>query len=244
SGNETGIIAAPVRGFGLATIAAKFDSPSPGFLPASPPAPPLDLPWNCFAVTSRGEKTLRGGLDGRGRAVPRELLPRTLCRAGAHFDLGHAFEAGSPSALRCAGQLVVVPSGFRRLLLLAAAFPWATEVEFVVDGVATPRRVAGGFAPLGRFDELERGFFGRPTGGVVPGFLRIEPVALAIPHRHDRHGAIDPCAPALFFAVELAVPSAGSELLLPQARNLIVLAAALSDAPSPGARSVGAGEFG
>lgn len=108
-----------------------------------------------------------------------------------------------------------------------------------VDGVAAARRVAGGFAPLGRFDELERGIFGRPTGGVLPGFLHREPLALAVPHRHDRRGRIDPCAPVQFFTVELAVSPAGSELELPRSGRLIVLAATASDAPSPAATSVG-----
>ena len=124
-------------------------------------------------------------------------------------------------------------------MLLAASFPDAGAVEFLVDGVAAARRVAGGFAPLGRFDELERGFFGRPTGGVVSGFLRSEPLALAVPHRHDRRGAIDPCAPVLFFTVELAVSQQGSELVLPRSGRLLVLAATLSDAPSAAARSDG-----
>ena len=134
---------------------------------------------------------------------------------------------------------VVLAAGFCRLVLLAAAFPDATAIEFVVDGVAASRRVAGGFAPLGRFDELARGFFGRPTGAVVPGFLRSEPLALAVPHRHDRRGRIDPCAPVQFFTVELAVSPDGSEVALPRSGRLIVLAATLSDAPSSAAANVG-----
>ena len=110
--------------------------------------------------------------------------------------------------------------------------------DIEVDGVAASRRVAGGFAPLGRFDELARGLFGRPTGGVVSGFLHSEPLALAVPHRHDRRGRIDPCAPVQFFTVELEVSPRGSEVVLPRAGRLIVLAAMLTDAPSSAARPV------
>ena len=230
---------ASVAGFGLAAIALQLDSPLPVFSTRPPQTLALALPWNCTAVTSPGERARDGGLDGDGRAVPRQLLPRSIRRCGVELDLKHAHRAGAPSALACAGQRLSIPAGFCRLVLLAAAFPEAMVVEFTVDGVAAVRRVAGGFAPLGRFDELERGFFGRPTGGVLPGFLRREPLALAVPHRHDARGRIDPCAPVQLFTVELAVSPAGSELQLPRGERLIVLAAAASDAPSPAATSVG-----
>ncbi len=229
---------ASLKGFGLSALALSFDPPLPSLLPHSPRQVAFKLEWNLFGVTSRGERTTGGGLDGRGRAIPRELLPHSIARAGVLFDLAHAHRAGSPGALLCSGQRITVPAGFSRLVLLAAAFPDAMEAQFLVDGIPLARRVAGGFAPLGRFDELERGFLGRPTGGVVPGFLREEPVALAVAHRHDRRGAIDPCRPILFFSVEVAVAPAGSEVVLPNAGRVVVLAAALSDSIAPAARSV------
>ncbi len=227
-----------VVGFGLAAIALQFDSPLPDLSIRPPKMLALALPWNCTAVTSRGERTRDGGLDGRGHAIPRELLPRSIRRAGVELDLAHAQRVGSPSAVLCAGQRIALSAGFRRLVLLAAAFPETLAAEFEVDGVAASRRVAGGFAPLGRFDELARGLFGRPTGGVVSGFLHSEPLALAVPHRHDRRGRIDPCAPVQFFTVELEVSPRGSEVVLPRAGRLIVLAAMLTDAPSSAARPV------
>ncbi len=228
-----------VAGFGLAAIALQLDSPLPVLSSRPPRTLALALPWNCTAVTSPGEGVRDGGLDGHGRAIPRQLLPHTIRRCGAELDLSHAHAAGTPSALLCSGQKVDVPAGFRRLVLLAAAFPDAAAVEFVVDGVAAARKVAGGLAQLGRFDELERGFFGRPTGGVVPGFLRHEPLALAVPHRHNRRGRVDACAPVQFFTVELEVSPAGAEVVLPSAGRLIVLAATLCEAPSSAASSVG-----
>jgi hypothetical protein len=157
------------------------------------------------------------------------------------LDLAQAHRAESPSAVHCGGQRIAIPAGFCRLVLLAASFPDAAPVEFLVDGVAAVRRVAGGFASLGRFDELERGFWGRPTGGVVAGFSRTEPVALAVPHRHDRRGRIEPCAPVQFFTVELAVAAGGSQVVLPRTGRLIVLAAAASASPSPAAIAAGEG---
>ncbi|MDQ1349296.1 MAG: alpha-mannosidase, partial [Acidobacteriota bacterium] len=231
-----------LKRFGLAAVAVNLASPLPVFSQPPPQTLDLALPWDCFAVTSRGERAHRGGLDGRHHAIPRELLPRSFHRTGVALDLAHAHAPGSPSAVLCAGQRISIPAGFTRLVLLAAAFPEAVAAEFVVDGVAAWRHVAGGFAPLGRFDELERGFFGRATGGVLSGFLRTEPVALAVPHRHDRRGAIEPCAPVLFFTVELAVSPAGSELVLPRAGRLVLLAATLTAAPSPAALSVARAE--
>ena len=230
-----------VAGFGLAAVALKLASPLPVLSRQPPRASVLALPWDAFAVTSRGERSRGAGLDGRGHSIPRELLPSSLVRAGVELDLAHAHRTGAPSALLCSGQRLSTPQGFCRLVLLAAAFPAARAVEFVVDGVAAARRVAGGFAPLGRFDELERGLFGRPTGEVEDGFLRTEPVALAVPHRHDRRGRIDPCAPVTFFAVELDLSPAGSEIVLPTAGRVVVLAATVSESSSPAARSVSPG---
>ena len=240
--NRSAVVA--VRGFGLAALALNLDSPLPVLLQRPPQTLDLALPWGCFGVTSRGERAHEGGLDGRGHAIPRELLPRSLRRAGVELDLAHAHRAGEASAVLCAGQRISIPAGFTRLLLLAAAFPEARAVEFAVDGVAASRRVAGGFSPLGRFDELERGLFGRPTGGVTPGYLRPAPVALAVPHRHDRRGRLEACSPVLFFTVELAVSPRGSEVLLPGAGRFVLLAAALSDSPSPQATHAGPPGFG
>ncbi len=234
-------VSVPLRRFGLAAHALTFDSPLPVISPRQPRTLALALPWNSTGVTSRGERTRDGGLDGRGRTVPRQLLPRTLCRAGVELDLSHAFRPGMPSVVRCEGQRLSTPRGYSRLVILAAAFPGELEAEFLIDGVGALRRVACGFAPLGRFDELERGLFGRPNGRVVPGFLRSAPVALAVPHRHDRRGAIDPCASVLFFGLELPVSAAGSQIVLPQARRLFVLAATLSDSPSAAAPALGLG---
>ena len=232
---------ASVKGFGLSALALSFEPPLPSFLPQPPHQSPFALDWNLGAVTSLGERARGGGLDDRGHAIPRELLPRSLPRAGIVFDLSHAHRVGEAAAFLCLGQRLSVPPGFSRLVLLAAAFPASLDsiaAEFSVDGLPAMRRIASGFAPLGRFDEFERGFLGRPTGGVIPGFLREEPVALAIPHRHDRRGAIDPCRPVLFFAVELAVAPAGSEVVLPAAGRLVVLAATLTASAAPAARAV------
>jgi alpha-mannosidase len=227
-----------LKRFGLAAVAVNLASPLPVLSQRPPQTLELALARDCFAVTSRGERARHGGLDGRGHAIPRELLPRSVQRSGLELDLAHAHTGGSPSAVLCSGQLISIPAGFTRLVLLAAAFPEALAAEFVVDGVAVSRYVAGGFAPLGRFDELEYALFGRATGGVIPGFQRTEPVALSVPHRHDRRGAIEPCAPVLFFTVELIVSPAGSEVVLPRAGRLVLLAATLTDAPSPAALSV------
>jgi alpha-mannosidase len=232
---------AAMRGFGLSALALAFDPPLPSLLSRSAVRRSLDLQWNLFAVTSRGERAKDGGLDGRGQTVPRELLPRSLARAGVELDLEHAHRAGNPSALLCSGQRFFAPPGYCRLVLLCSSFPDSVSSDFIVDGLAHPRRVAGGFSTLGRFDELERGFLGRPTGGVEPGFLREEPVALAVAHRHDGRGRVDPCRPILFFSVELAVSPAGSEIALPRGGRLVLLAAALSDSPSLAARSLAPG---
>ncbi len=234
---DTGVA---VRGFGLAAVALNLESPLPVLSQRPPQMLDLALPWGCFGVSSRGERARDGGLDGRGRAIPRELLPRSLRRAGVELDLAHAHRAGEASAVLCTGQRISIPAGFTRLVLLAAAFPDALAAEFVVDGMGASRHVASGFRPLGRFDELERNFFGRPTGGVTPGYLRPAPVALAVPHRHERRGRLEACSPVLFFTVELAVSPRGSEVVLPDAGRLVVLAATLTDSPSPAAAPAGA----
>ena len=239
--NESARIEAAVRPFGLTAVALTLESPLLVLSPRLPRAIPFGLPWDTLAVTSRGERAGGGGLDGRGHALPRELLPVELARSGVALHLGHAHRAGRPSAVRCSGQRLSVPPGFSRLVLLAAAFPNSLTSEFIVDGTVVSRRVASGFAPLGHFDELERGFLGRPTGTVVAGFLHTEPVALAVPHRHDRRGAIEPCVPVLFHSVDLAVSPSGSEIVLPRSGRLIVLAATLTNTPSPAAHSAALG---
>ena len=86
-------------------------------------------------------------------------------------------------------------------------------------------------APLGRFDELDDRFEILRGVRVRPGFFHRAPLAVRIPHLHDRRGRIDPCRPANLFRLDLELDGTVTTLGLPRLPSLQLFAAALSTAP-------------
>ncbi|MEO8276061.1 MAG: glycoside hydrolase family 38 C-terminal domain-containing protein [Thermoanaerobaculia bacterium] len=227
-----------LKRFGLSALALHFDPPSASLLSLPTAMALRGVEWNCAAVLDRGERSRDGGLDGRGFSVPRELLPRSATHRGIHFDLSHAHRSGEFAGLRCAGQCLQIEAGFERLWLLAAAFPQQARAEFRIDGAVRTVEVGGGFSPLGRFDELERNWLGRPSHRVIPGFFEPAPVALVVPHRYDRRGRIDACRPIHFFAIDFPVSPTGSRIELPASGGIVLLAATVTTCEFPRATRV------
>lgn len=225
----------PLRAFGLATTALRFGPTD--IAPAEPREQTLllALPRDLQAITARGERCRDGGLDGRGRTLPLELLPGAVRRAGLTFDLEPLRTDRAHSALRCAGQSLDLPPGFARLVLLAASFSGERTGRFRFGGVPVEVRLPDGFAPLGRFDELPGDLLSRlrrrlrlrPSCRLQAGYLWEDPVALALSHHHDRRGRLRASEPVQLFVVELAIPTGAARVELPRGGRVVILAAAL-----------------
>jgi alpha-mannosidase len=74
------------------------------------------------AVASNDDtKVEDGGIDGKGNAIPAEMLPAEIVYGPVRFELATA-ATGTPNAVTARGQTLALPAGrFNRIYLLAAA---------------------------------------------------------------------------------------------------------------------------
>jgi alpha-mannosidase len=82
---------------------------------------PVDLKYDLAVATNDDTKTEGGGFDGKGNAMPAEMLPTALAYHGVEFKLAPA-KTGVPDAVVAKGQAISLPSGqYNRVYVLAAA---------------------------------------------------------------------------------------------------------------------------
>jgi alpha-mannosidase len=104
--------------FQLRTFAVRLGgrSAKSGFNNFFPRSETLPLPYNLAGATNDGER-IKAGFDGEGAALPAELLPREIQYAGITFRLA----SGKANAVISKGQTIKIPTGVRRLYVLAAS---------------------------------------------------------------------------------------------------------------------------
>lgn len=212
---------------GLATIGLDL-SPHP----APPPAiefRAVEGPRDMVVTLARGARD-GAGFDGRGRHLPRELVPARLDQGSVPFDLGHV--GSGREAFVLDGQLLTLPEGSAELWLLAASADDATEVDFDVGGRLQRRRFPGWRAPL--YAESRR----RLGRGVSDEQVRRAPIAWVSPFLRDGGGRDLSVERALLAAIALPVDGA-RELTLPVAPRVVVLALTAASAPARAVEPLG-----
>ena len=82
---------------------------------------PVALHYDLAVATDDDTRTPRGGFDGRGDALPAEMLPREINYHDVRFQLASA-HTGIPNAVVAHGQKINLPAGpYNRVYILAAS---------------------------------------------------------------------------------------------------------------------------
>ena len=88
---------------------------------ASIQSQPVPLQYDLAVASNDDTKTVGGGFDGHGNAMPAEMLPDHIDFHGVQFNLAPA-RTGSPNAVAAKGQTIRLPGGrFNRVYILAAS---------------------------------------------------------------------------------------------------------------------------
>jgi len=88
---------------------------------ASTQSTPVTLDYDLDIATNDDTKTTGGGFDGKGNAIPAEMLPASIEYCGVQFKLA-ASKTGIPNAIAAKGQTIKLPAGrYNRVYLLAAS---------------------------------------------------------------------------------------------------------------------------
>ena len=229
------------------TFALKLAAPAVKIAP--PQSWPIALPYDVAAATRDGEKST-AGFDGQGNALPAELLPREILYGGITFNLA----SEKTNALTARGQSITIPTGARRLYILAASTSSDQTATFAIgnQSIAFPIQSWGGF--IGQWDDRQwkrtevqipprtppagtppdiAALLQRPRTrsdpygemvGITPGFIKRAAIAWFASHHHTAAGANEAYAYSYLFAYTIDVPAGARTLTLPSNEQVRFLA--------------------
>jgi alpha-mannosidase len=113
---------------------------------------PVALNYDLAVASNDDTKTEGGGFDGKGNAMPAEMLPARIAYEGVEFKLAPA-KTGTPDAVVAKGQTIPLPSGnYNRVYILAASADKDQTAEFRVGAKTADLDIEewGGF--IGQWD--------------------------------------------------------------------------------------------
>ena len=194
----------------------------------------MDLRYTAAVASNDGQKA-GAGFDGKGNALPAEMLPSEITFNDVQFRLAPA-KSGSPDAVIAKGQSIKLPAGrFNRLYILAAAIDGDQQAKFEVGVKATELNIEdwGGF--IGQWDDRQWSFmdsehdrYGEMTG-VKPGYIKRADLAWYCDHHHDAAGQNVPYSYSYLFAYKIDLVPAVETITLPDNPNVRILAISVAD---------------
>ncbi|HUE23165.1 MAG TPA: protease pro-enzyme activation domain-containing protein [Bryobacteraceae bacterium] len=172
----------------------------------------LSAAYNVFGIYNNGVTYTTGGMDGDGYSYSEKLLTPSRIAYGTQFNFGPANHADAVSGT---GQPIALPAGkFSRLSLLATG----------VNGSQTDQAITVTYTD-GSTSEFTRSFSDWFTPSDFPG----ESEAVAMPYRNVSNGGQDDRTFNLYgYPIPLDNTKTVQSLTLPDNRNLVVLAATLT----------------
>lgn len=201
--------------------------------PAQTSAPvrsaPVTLAYDTAATTKDGEKST-AGFDGKGNALPAEMLPDEIVFDGVRFQLA---KTGGRNALIARGQVIKLPEGqFNRIYVLAASADGDQKAAFEAgaNNVDLDIQDWGGF--VGQWDDrqwsgtkldIDHANYGQMTG-LRQGFIKRADLAWFCDHHHDSEGRNVTYSYSYLFGYPISLPVGAKTLRLPKNDKIRILA--------------------
>lgn len=195
---------------------------------------PVDLRYTTAVASNDGAES-GTGFDGKGDALPAEMVPSEITFNGVHFRLAPA-KTGSPNAVVAKGQTIKLPSGhFNHVYVLAAAADGDQNAKFDVAGKSVELNIEdwGGF--IGQWDDRqwssidpEHDKYGDMTG-LKPGYIKRADLAWYCSHHHNAAGENIPYSYSYLFAYDLDLPPSAQGLKLPDNAKIRILAISVAE---------------
>jgi alpha-mannosidase len=230
------------------TFALKLAAPS--IRMSSPRSEPIALEYDLDVATVDGEKS-SAGFNGKGAALPAEMLPGEIAYGGITFRLAGG---DKPNAVVAKGQSIALPSGLRRVYILAASAGEDQKAAFGIGLKSVDLTIPswGGF--IGQWDDRQwkqtevqipprtppagtppdiAAQLQRPRTridpygqmvGITPGFIKRSALAWFASHHHTAAGTNEAYSYSYLFAYAIDVPANAGKLVLPANENIRILA--------------------
>jgi alpha-mannosidase len=217
---------------------------------------PVMLKYDLATASEDDNKTDGGGFDGKGNALPAEMLPTELNYHDVQFKLARA-KTGEANAVVAKGQTVVLPSGrYNRVYILAASAAGDQKAAFKAGERSVDLNVEdwGGF--VGQWDtriwknEPQRDWAisanhaawpppNRPKAwsptypddyvGLEPGYIKPADIGWYASHHHTADGLNEPYQYSYLFAYGIDLPANAKTLTLPNNNKIRVLAVSVAE---------------
>ena len=229
---EEGALVTSFGGYQPRTFALRL-APSPTSV-ANVRSTPVSLRYTIATASNDGDRSATG-FDGKGNALPAEMLPSEIQFNDVRFQLASA-KTGAPNAVAAKGQTINLPSGhYNRVYVLAASANGDQKAAFEVGGKKTELDIQdwGGF--IGQWDNREwksadpsHDNYGEMVG-LKPGFIKRADLAWYCSHHHDAAGKNVDYAYSYLFGYAIDLPYLATSIKLPSNENIRILAISLAD---------------
>ena len=211
---------------------------------ASVHSTPVTLRYELATASNDGTPTT-GGFDGKGNALPAEMLPNEITFDNVQFHL--AAKTGTPNAVVPNGQKIALPSGhYNRVYLLAASADGDQKATFIVGDKPVDLNIEnwGGF--IGQWDDrqwapndanapapnapgrMRRDNYGEMIG-IKPGYIKRANLAWYCSHHHNASGENVPYSYSYLFAYPVDLPAGAKTITLPTNDKIRILAISVAD---------------
>jgi alpha-mannosidase len=220
-----------------------------GAAPASADAvrsTPVPLHYDIAAASNDGAQSTIG-FDGKGNALPAEMLPSQITFNDVQFHLAAA-KTGVPDAIAANGQAIDLPGGhYNRVYLLAASVDGDQKAAFEIGRKQVDLNIEdwGGF--IGQWDDRQwigkdvsaPARPGRPARtrhddyaemtGIKPGYIKRATLAWYCSHHHNSAGENVPYAYSYLFGYSMDLPPGTKTITLPRNDKVRILAISVAD---------------
>ncbi len=221
------------------TFAIRLQPPTVKVAPVK--SQPVTLHYDVAAASNTGSQA-SNGFDGKGNALPAEMLPATIAFHGVEFALAPA-KTGEPDAVTADGQTIALPKGdYNRVYVLAASASEDQNATFHIGDQAHTLKIEnwGGFigqwddrqwvgkdvtvpSRMGQSARTEHDDYAEMTG-IRPGFIKRADLAWYCSHHHDSTGKNVAYSYSYLFGYSMPVPAGAKTITLPKNDNVRILA--------------------
>jgi alpha-mannosidase len=208
---------------------------------------PIALQYDIATASNDGMRA-GVGFDGKGNALPAEMLPRELTFDAVDFHLAPA-KTGAANAVVAKGQIINLPGGrYNRVYVLAASTAADQTATFVVGGKSIELNIQGWSGFVGQWDNRKwiakdtpvPARPGRPAEthhddyaemtGIQPGYIKRANLAWYCSHHHNAAGENVPYAYSYLFAYPIDLPAGAKTITLPHNEQVRILAVSVAEA--------------
>jgi len=195
---------------------------------------PIALRYDVSTASNDGTRT-QAGFDGKGNALPAEMLPAEIVFNGVRFQLGSA-KTGEPNAITARGQIINLPAGtYNRVYLLTAATDDDQKSTFEIAGKKVDLDIQGWNGFIGQWDD--RLWSSKDTAhdnygdmiGLKPGFIKRADLAWYSDHHHNAAGENIAYSYSYLFGYAIDLPAGTNRIKLPANDKIRILAISVAN---------------